>query len=97
MRWEEVIQMRRRKEAMVMNPFNLKIPIHLYQLAVEEALRKLAPQERQAIELRFLEARSIAAVASSLGMSWEGADVLIDRAVANVRAFLKGSKYEHKE
>lgn len=75
---------------------DVKIPIHLYQMAIGEALQRLSPLERQAVGLRYLKDLSIATVASQMGMSWDGADALIDRSLAKMRRFLKGSKFEYK-
>ena len=96
MTWEEIIEMRRRKEAMKQEMCTVQIPVQLYQMAIGEALQRLTPLERQAVGLRYLKDLPIATVASKLGMSWEGADALIDRGILNVQRFLKGSKYEHK-
>jgi DNA-directed RNA polymerase specialized sigma24 family protein len=96
MKWNEVIQKRREREAMKENPFDLKIAANLYQLAIAEAIQRLSRMERQAVGLYYLEGLPVAKVADRLGMSWDGADELIERGVASVRKYLKGSRFEYK-
>ena len=70
-----------------------KIPVHLYQIAIGGALKKLPPLERTAVTLRFLRDRSIAQVATLMGMSWDGANTLIDRGFSTVNRYLRGSTF----
>ncbi len=89
MTWEEMIQKRRLKESIVENLSALKIPENIYlNVFGLEALR-LNALERSAVILRFVEALPIARVADRMGMSWDGAEALIDRATLKIRYFLK--------
>ncbi len=90
MTWVEMIQMRRFKEALTRYPVDLSLFCHEYQHAIEINICKLTPYQQQAIFLRFLEGLPIARVADRLGMSWDGVDQLIDEAIMNLRARLRG-------
>ncbi len=86
MTWEEMIQKRRLKERSTMNfHLNLKIGFDRYQMVLEKGLRFLSPLERTAIFLRYLQALPIGRVADNMGMSWEGADQLIDRSITKLQ------------
>lgn len=97
MNWKMIIEQRRSKEAATIVPYDLKIPCHLYQMAMEHALGRMTPLERRILILRFVEARPIARVADALDMSWNGADALIDEAVEKFRRLIEGSIFEFKQ
>lgn len=92
-----IVDRRRSKEAAVVGPSDLKIPFHLYQVAIEHALARLTPLERSVIVLRFKEDRPIARIADLLGMSWNGANTLIDGAVEKFRRLISGTEFEFKQ
>lgn len=50
---------------------------------------QLSTLERRAFELRFACYRTVAQVADSLGMSWDGADELIDRVEKKAERFFR--------
>jgi len=50
---------------------------------------QLSNFERRAFELRFACYRTVAQVADSLGMSWDGADELIDRVERKAERFFR--------
>ena len=77
------------KELMVVEPCDLKVPVHEYQHLVEHGLKALSILERRALHLRFWEILTIAQVADRMGLSWEGADHLIDLAVLKVRRVMR--------
>ena len=77
------------KELMVVEPCDLKVPAHEYQHLVEQGLKTLSVLERQALHLRFWQILTITEVADRMGLSWEGADHLIDLAVAKVRRVMR--------
>lgn len=56
--------------------------------ALEPALARLTPEQRQAIELRFIEGMSVAETASNMGRSDEAVKKLQARALANLRRYL---------
>jgi RNA polymerase sigma-70 factor (ECF subfamily) len=56
--------------------------------SLEPALARLTPEQRQAIELRFMEGMSVAETASSMGRSEEAVKKLQARALANLRRHL---------
>lgn len=85
MTWEEMIQRRREKENSVVSPVDLQIACNAYLHEMEMALRRLSYLEQRAILLRFITSHSIARVADQMGMTWNGADQLIDEAVEKVR------------
>ncbi len=86
MTWEEMIQKRRQKEGSDMNfHLNLKIGFDRYQMILERGLHFLSPLEQTAVFLRFLKALPIGRVADRMGMSWDGADELIDRSTVKLR------------
>ncbi len=89
MNWNEMIEKRREKELAVQNSAGLKIPINDYQFQLERALRQLSPLEQRAIMLRFVYPQPIARVADGMGMSWDGADELIDRAVSRIHGIFQ--------
>ncbi len=95
MTWKEMIQRRSEKEFCQLNCFDLKISVDIYQMAVVHALSNLSQLERSAITLRFLEPRPIARVADRLGMTWDGADELIDRAVEKFRRTISISRFAY--
>ncbi len=89
MTWEEMIQKRRQKESMAESLGNLKIPENIYLNVLGLEVLRLNALERSAVILRFVEALPIARVADRMGMSWDGAEALIDRATLKIRYFLK--------
>lgn len=56
--------------------------------SLEPALARLTPEQRQAIELRFMEGMSVAETAATMGRSDEAAKKLQARALANLRRHL---------
>jgi len=56
--------------------------------SLEPALARLTPEQRQAIELRFMEGMSVAETATSMGRSDEAVKKLQARALANLRRHL---------
>lgn len=95
MNLEEVIQKRREKEAVKPNLCDVRIPFHLYQAAINESMRRLPPREREAVRLRYMKDYSIAAVANSMGVSWDCADSLIDRGLDAIRHYLRRSRFAY--
>jgi DNA-directed RNA polymerase specialized sigma24 family protein len=90
MTWEQMIQKRSLKERSTMNfQSNLKIGFHRYQMVLEKGLRLLSPLEQTAVLLRYLKALPIGRVADHMGMSWDGADELIDRGITKLRAAME--------
>jgi hypothetical protein len=92
---EEIIQKRREKEAMKPSLCEVRIPFHLYQVAIREAMGRLPEREREALRLRYLKDYAIAAVANSMGVSWDCADSLIDRGLIGIRHYLRRSRFAH--
>jgi RNA polymerase sigma-70 factor (ECF subfamily) len=60
----------------------------LDQQSLEPALARLTPEQRQAVELRFLQGLSVAETASSMTRSEEAVKKLQARALANLRRHL---------
>jgi RNA polymerase sigma-70 factor, ECF subfamily len=60
----------------------------LDQQSLEPALARLTPEQRQAVELRFLQGLSVAETASSMARSEEAVKKLQARALANLRRHL---------
>jgi RNA polymerase sigma-70 factor, ECF subfamily len=56
--------------------------------SLEPALARLTPEQRQAVELRFMEGMSVAETAASMGRSEEAVKKLQARALANLRRHL---------
>lgn len=56
--------------------------------ALAPALARLTPEQRQAIELRFMEGMSVAEAAATMGRSDEAVKKLQARALANMRRYL---------
>jgi RNA polymerase sigma-70 factor, ECF subfamily len=56
--------------------------------SLEPALARLTPEQRQAIELRFMEGMSVAETARTMGRSDEAVKKLQARALANLRRHL---------
>jgi RNA polymerase sigma-70 factor, ECF subfamily len=56
--------------------------------SLEPALARLTPEQRQAIDLRFMEGMSVAETAASMGRSEEAVKKLQARALANLRRHL---------
>jgi RNA polymerase sigma-70 factor (ECF subfamily) len=56
--------------------------------SLEPAMARLTPEQRQAIELRFMEGMSVAETAAAMGRSDEAVKKLQARALANMRRFL---------
>jgi RNA polymerase sigma-70 factor (ECF subfamily) len=56
--------------------------------SLEPAMARLTPEQRQAIELRFLEGMSVAETAATMGRSDEAVKKLQARALANLRRHL---------
>ena len=59
--------------------------------ALEPALARLTPEQRQAIELRFMSGMSVAEAAAGMGRSEEAVKKLQARALANLRRYLSPS------
>ncbi|MFN8637298.1 MAG: sigma-70 family RNA polymerase sigma factor [Chloroflexota bacterium] len=59
--------------------------------ALEPALARLTPEQRQAIDLRFMEGMSVAEAARTMGRSEEAVKKLQARALANLRRHLAPS------
>jgi RNA polymerase sigma-70 factor, ECF subfamily len=55
---------------------------------LEPALARLTPEQRQAVELRFLQGMSVAEAATAMGRSEEAVKKLQARALANLRRYL---------
>ena len=60
----------------------------LDQQSLEPALARLTPEQRQAVELRFIEGMSVAETAETMGRSDEAVKKLQARALANLRRHL---------
>ena len=56
--------------------------------SLEPAMARLTPEQRQAIELRFMEGMSVAETAATMGRSEEAVKKLQARALANLRRYL---------
>ena len=56
--------------------------------SLEPAMARLTPEQRRAIELRFMEGMSVAETAKSMGRSDEAVKKLQARALANLRCHL---------
>ena len=56
--------------------------------SLEPALARLTPEQRQAVELRFMEGMSVAETADAMGRSDEAVKKLQARALANLRRHL---------
>lgn len=85
MKWEEMIQMRRQKESRAKCPFDLNASSSRYHALLNQIIGGLSQLERSAITLRFMDVLPIARVADRMGMSWDGADQLIDRATTEIQ------------
>jgi DNA-directed RNA polymerase specialized sigma24 family protein len=85
MTWNEMITKRREKESVFAHPYDSRVSCIVYQRNFERALNHLSPLEQNAIRMRFVQPQPIARVADRMGMSWDGADELIDRAVVKIR------------
>lgn len=97
MNWAEMIQMRALKESPEANCGDLSFYPDEYQHAIEVSLRHLPSYQQQAISLRFWQGLPIARVADHLGMSWHGADKLIDEALAALRQHLTRWKLDRQQ
>lgn len=84
MNWEQMIEMRRHKESTAQCPFDARNMSIRYLSALDLVIGSLSHLERRAIELRFVSPRPIARVADLMGMSWDGANELIDRAALKI-------------
>ncbi len=60
----------------------------LDQQSLEPAMARLTPEQRQAVELRFLQGMSVAETARAMGRSDEAVKKLQARALANLRRYL---------
>ena len=60
----------------------------LDQQSLEPALARLTPEQRQAVELRFLEGMSVAETGEAMGRSDEAVKKLQARALTNLRRYL---------
>jgi RNA polymerase sigma-70 factor, ECF subfamily len=60
----------------------------LDQQSLKPALARLTPEQRQAIELRFLQGMSVAETAGAMGRSDEAVKKLQARALVNLRRYL---------
>ena len=82
--WNDMIEARRHKEKQIVEISDLKLSTSDYDRSVSAVLGSLSGLERSAIKLRFLCNLSIGRVADRMGMSWDGADALIDQAVKKI-------------
>lgn len=81
MNWESMIEVRRQKERAHLNPFKF-VPQELtYKFSHFQTLTSL---ESLAVDFRFFCKLPIARIAERMGMSWNGADDLIDQAVRKI-------------
>lgn len=80
---EELI-FRSLKEERFLHGGGLEIGAQAYRMFLEERPIALSDLERTAINLRFVVALPIAKVADRMGMSWDGADELLDRGVQKI-------------
>jgi DNA-directed RNA polymerase specialized sigma24 family protein len=85
---KEDIAMRALKEETFTSKFKVALKAEDYLGSVDFALRELSELERTAVSLRFFSPLTIAQVADRMGMSWDGADQLIDRAAEKIRSVL---------
>ncbi len=85
MNWNEMIEKRRAKELADETALPIQISGAAYMYEFERAMSQLSPLERTALSLRYVAPLPIARVADGMGMSWDGADELIDRAVQRVQ------------
>lgn len=79
---------RRNKE----NEFNdpgVTVRVDQYEETILKAIHTLSGFEQTAIQYRYLSCRSIAEVATKMGLSWEGANEIIDTAIGKVINELK--------
>ena len=60
----------------------------LDQQSLEPAMARLTPEQRQAVEFRFLQGQSVAETARSMSRSEEAVKKLQARALANLRRYL---------
>jgi RNA polymerase sigma-70 factor (ECF subfamily) len=60
--------------------------------SLEPAMARLTPEQRQAIELRFMEGMSVAETAATMGRSDEAVKKLQARALANLRCYLMSAE-----
>jgi RNA polymerase sigma-70 factor (ECF subfamily) len=60
--------------------------------SLEPAMARLTPEQRQAIELRFMEGMSVAETAATMGRSDEAVKKLQARALANLRRYLMSAE-----
>ena len=82
--WNDMIEARRHKEKQIVEISDLTLSTSDYDRSVSAVLGSLSGLERSAIRLRFLCNLSIGRVADRMGMSWDGADALIDQAVKKI-------------
>lgn len=85
MNWEEMIQRRRQKETQVNCLLDPRVSSNLSHTLWDQFFESLSHLEEIAIILRFVDLLPIARVAERMGMSWEGANQLIDRAVNRIQ------------
>lgn len=91
MNWSEMIGKRSAKELAEETASPIQISGAAYMHEFERALLQLSPLEQRAILLRFVYPQPIARVADGMGMSWDGADELIDRAVSRIHGIFQKS------
>ena len=91
MNWNEMIEKRRAKELANETAALLRIESAAYIYELERAMSQLSPLERTALSLRYVAPLPIARVADGMGMSWDGADELIDRAVLKIQNIFANS------
>ena len=77
--------MRAIKEELVVTDCDIQVPVDQYMNWLELGFKKLNPDQRQAVVLRFWEPFSIAEVADHMRITWDQADRLIDSAVLKIR------------
>jgi DNA-directed RNA polymerase specialized sigma24 family protein len=88
------IQFRRLKELAIASDYDLKMTMYRYRSALERGIKQLTELERSVIVQRFIRDKTIAQVAEWVGVSWNGADALIDRSVAKLRMILDKESIE---
>ena len=91
MNWHQMIEKRKEKEAAFRASPSIQYSASRRGLEVERAMLELSPLEQRALTLRLVHPTAIARVADRMGMSWDGADELIDRAVTKLDQVFKKS------
>jgi RNA polymerase sigma factor (sigma-70 family) len=85
----EVRRRNREDAAAVMNPETPNIPWAELRDLLDAAMNELGEKDREAIVLRYFEARDLAIVGAALGMSANAARMRVDRALNKLRCVLQ--------